>query len=59
MPKFIINANEEVFYSQVVEADSMEDLREKIGKGSIDFSSFQVSDSGEFNIDSIEEIENA
>jgi len=59
MPKFIINANEEVFYSQEVEADSLDDLRDKIAKGSVDFSSFQVSDSGQFNIDSIEEIKNA
>jgi len=59
MPKFIINASEEVFYKQIVEASSKEDLKEKLSKGDFDFDGFQVSDSGEFNIDSIEEIENA
>jgi len=59
MPKFIINASEEVFYRQVVDANSKEELKEKLLKGDFDFDGFQVADSGEFNIDSIEEIENA
>ena len=59
MPKFIINASEEVFYRQIVEANSKDDLKAKLAKGDFDFDGFQVSDSGQFNIDSIEEIENA
>jgi len=59
MPKFLIRASEEVFYSEVLEADTLDDLREKIAKGSFDFSSFKVSDAGQFNIDSIEEMQDA
>ena len=59
MPKFLVKATEEVFYSTVMEANSLDDLREKLAKGSFNFSDFETNNAGQFNIDSIEECEDA
>jgi hypothetical protein len=59
MSKFIVRATEEVFYSAVIEANSLDELRERLAKGSFNFSDFETNNAGQFNIDSIEEHEDA
>jgi hypothetical protein len=59
MSKFLVRATEEVFYSVIMEADSMDALREKLAKGSFNFADFETNNAGEFNIDSIEEVQDA
>jgi hypothetical protein len=59
MTKFIVRATEEVFYSAIMEADSLDDLRSKLAKGSFNTNDFETSNAGQFNIESIEEYEDA
>lgn len=56
MPKFIITASETIFYWKEVEADSEEQVRERIFDGEIDFDYGDVHDGDHFEvIDIIEE----
>lgn len=60
MPKFIVRATEEVFYTAIMEADSLDELRKKLAQGSFDYKEFLADDmGGQFNIDSIEESKDA
>ena len=57
MPKFTIYAKEKVYYMKVVEATSIESLREQLGKGEIDITSSDIVDGESFDIYDIEESE--
>jgi len=56
MPKFIVEASEEVFYWKEVEADNREHAIEIFGKN---ISSDDIVDGQGFTIEQVEEIENA
>lgn len=50
MPKFIITASETIFYWKEVEADSEEQVRERIFDGEIDFDYGDVHDGDHFEV---------
>jgi len=58
MKKFAINAYETVIYYKVVEANSIEEVRDLLGSGEIEISGDDIVDGDDFNVEEIVEIEN-
>jgi hypothetical protein len=56
MKKFAINAYETVIYYKVVEANSVEEVRDLLGSGEIEISGDDIVDGDDFNVEEITEL---
>jgi hypothetical protein len=56
MKKFAINAYETVIYYKVVEANSVEEVRDLLGSGEIEISGDDIVDGDDFNVEEITEV---
>ena len=58
MPKFRVRAQETVYYMVEVEAESADAVRDSITEGDIEFSSENIVDGDNFNLMSVEPVDN-
>lgn len=58
MPKFRVRARETVYYMVEVEAESLDAVRDSITEGDIEFASEDIVDGDDFNLMSIEPVDN-
>jgi hypothetical protein len=58
MPKYRVMAHETVYYMVEVEAASADAVRDLITEGDIEFSSVDIVDGDDFNIMSVEPVDN-
>ena len=58
MPKFKVMAHETVYYMVEVEAESADAVRDSITLGEIEFSSEDIVDGDNFNLMSVEPVDN-
>jgi hypothetical protein len=58
MPKFLVRAHETVYYMVEVEAESADAVRDSITLGDIEFSSVDIVDGDNFNLMSVEPVDN-
>ena len=58
MPKFRIRAQETVYYMVEVEAESADAVRDLITEGDIEFASEDIVDGDDFNLMSVEPVDN-
>jgi len=58
MPKYRVMAHETVYYMVEVEAASADAVRDSITEGDIEFSSVDIVDGDNFNIMSVEPVDN-
>ena len=58
MPKYRVMARETVYYMVEVEAESADAVRDLITEGEIEFSSEDIVDGDDFNLMSVEPVDN-
>ena len=58
MPKYRIRAHETVYYMVEVEAESADEVRDLVTEGEIEFSSVDIVDGDNFNLMSVEPVDN-
>jgi hypothetical protein len=58
MPKFRVMAQETVYYMVEVEAESADAVRDSVTEGDIEFSSDDIVDGDDFNLMSVEPVDN-
>jgi hypothetical protein len=58
MPKFRVMAQETVYYMVEVEAESAAAVRDLVTQGDIEFSSDDIVDGDDFNLRSVEPVDN-
>jgi hypothetical protein len=58
MPKYRIRAHETVYYMVEVEAESADAVRDLVTEGEIEFSSVDIVDGDNFNLMSVEPVDN-
>jgi hypothetical protein len=58
MPKFTVMAQETVYYMIEVEAESEQAVRDDFTKGNLSFDSTDIIDGDDFNLLSIEPVDN-
>jgi hypothetical protein len=58
MPKFLVRAQETVYYLIEVEAETEQDIRDDFTLGNLDFDNKDIVDGEDFNLLSVEPVDN-